>query len=114
MVKCSIFGCKELSGGNYKLYSFPKEQEMRDKWIRACGRADKRVGVDAVVCAKHFSECQFERNIMFELTQRVAKTHRGLKKDAVPDLHLPSSEITSSCQATGKFSFSRLIKFSLI
>ena len=112
---CIVFGCKEHSGGNYKLHRFPKDQELRVKWIDAYGRADKPVGMDARVCAKHFSEGQLERNLMFELTQRVTKTNRGLKNDAVPDLHLPSSEIISSCQAaTGKLSFSSSTEFSLV
>ena len=102
MVNCSVYGCKERSGGSYKLHTFPKDEQMRKKWTDACGRLEKRVGIDGRVCGKHFSESQFERNLMFELTQREGSKHyRGLKKNAVPDQNLPCTVISPSCQAKG-------------
>ena len=61
--KCCVPGCKE----NYKsasdndtdkvsVFRFPKDPEMRAKWIRVIPRQDLVVHDKTVVCKKHFSE----------------------------------------------------------
>lgn len=39
---CSVFGCKNRNSNTQgvKFYSFPKESDVQNKWIVACGRKD--------------------------------------------------------------------------
>jgi len=103
MTVCSMNGCKVRSGHNIKMFSFPRDLKWKEIWSLACQRSDKRPGIEirGYICAKHFSEDQFERNLMFELTKRIGKTHRGLKLDAVPDQNLPTPVISPLPQALG-------------
>ena len=91
MGKCGVFGCKEQNGGSYEVYRFPKDPKYRNLWMEACQRTDKRVGIDIEgrICAKHFSEYQYKRNLQAELTGKPYKLTRKLKDDAVPDKNLP-------------------------
>ena len=94
MRTCSVFGCKERVGGNFKLHALPKDPKFRNIWVIACGRTDVKVGVDITgyICSKHFSPNQYKRNLVLELCNRLEKSYRGLKETAVPDQNLPLSD----------------------
>lgn len=45
MPNCAVYGCnnqnKKKDNNEIKFYSFPKNEHLAAKWIRACGRKDK-------------------------------------------------------------------------
>ena len=62
------------------------------------------MGVDIAgyICAKHFSDTQFKRDLVFELTGKTHKRYRGLKDEAFPDQNLPMAHSPPSTQAKSK------------
>ena len=62
--KCCVFGCK--SNYEYKndkqttkvphviIFSFPKSEELRSKWIRSIPNQDLKVTSNSTVCINHF------------------------------------------------------------
>ena len=95
-VKCSVFGCnsKDDNGNHYKLFTFPKEDNIRKKWIHLCKRKDKFNPKYGRICGRHFSGIQYSNNLMLKLLElSPSKTSkRMLKPDAFADQNLPTSE----------------------
>lgn len=51
-----------------KYHSFPKNEEMRLKWIKALRRSDDWVPDNtSYVCSEHFQSTDFERDLKAEL-----------------------------------------------
>lgn len=97
MVCCAIAGCthhtrhqKELG---FTFHRFPKNKELRLKWIHACKRADSFSVNEARVCSEHFDDSDYLRDLKSELLNLPAK--RVLKPDAVPHLNLPVSSVVA-------------------
>nr|ACO14675.1 THAP domain-containing protein 9 [Caligus clemensi] len=81
----------------YSYHRFPKRSNVRDQWIKACRRIDKINPDTATVCSKHFEQECFEQNLKAELMANYGRTASGkvrktLKANAVPTLHLRSSD----------------------
>ena len=59
---CSVPGCKSnynsgvCNEGTVSTFSFPRDKERREKWIRAIHREDFEPSKHSYVCIKHFSE----------------------------------------------------------
>ena len=103
MKNCCVSTCNERIGGNYKLHRLPKDPQIRDLWILASGKTDVKVGSILLICSKHFSSKQYERNLKLELTNNVAKNYRGLKINAIPYQNLPfAQECAPSLLTRGK------------
>ena len=62
------------------------------------------MGIDIAgrICAKHFSDAQFKRDLVVELTGKCHKRYRGLKDKAFPDQSLPTAHSPPSTQAKSK------------
>ena len=62
------------------------------------------MGIDIAghICAKHFSDAQFNRDIVVELTGKSHKRYHGLKDAAFPDQNLPTAHSPPSTQAKSK------------
>ena len=88
---CAIYGCEPDKASDLKYYSFPKDPFFVKIWIKKCKRKDTINPLASVVCEKHFTNFQKERNLKHELLANfnVPKNYRNLKKDAVPDTALP-------------------------
>ena len=93
MVCCAVVGCsnhdrqqKELG---IKFHRFPKDNQVRLKWINACKRADSFSPDVARVCSMHFDKSDYLRDLKAELMNDLVKLN--LKPDAVPHLNMPGS-----------------------
>ncbi|XP_042894535.1 THAP domain-containing protein 2, partial [Parasteatoda tepidariorum] len=89
--------CVPAWRGNYKngpkvsVFSFPKNDALREKWIRAIKREHFSPTKHSKVCEKHFSEDLLtttsaydkETGLLIEAELKIKK----LKPDAVPSLH---------------------------
>ena len=90
--KCCVFGCrsnynKQNEASSFK---FPKDDAMREKWLRSINRKDFTPTTHSVVCIKHFAE-QFiireDRMTRDDGTVIVALRSRpALTTDAYPSL----------------------------
>lgn len=58
--KCCVPGCRsnyENSGSGYvNVFSFPKNEGSRSRWLQQIHRKDFVIGKHSVVCIKHFDE----------------------------------------------------------
>ena len=97
---CAVFGCTPSKNSNLKYYKFPSNDNLARQWIHKCCRSDHINIKYAVVCERHFSAAQIQRNLKYELLNLpVPPTVRNLKRNAIPDENLPSQE--HRCQGIG-------------
>nr|XP_040565084.1 THAP domain-containing protein 1-like isoform X2 [Lepeophtheirus salmonis] len=76
---CAAFGCRNKSKGaasGRSFHCFPKDPEVRVKWIRALRRKDFTPGTYTVICSDHFLPEDYIDNPDFVI--------RKLKSTAVP------------------------------
>ncbi|XP_076296541.1 uncharacterized protein LOC143216874 [Lasioglossum baleicum] len=75
---CCIKNCKERQNRdkNISFHKFPKNPELREKWIKAINRKDFEPSVHSRICSKHFEKDCFVGNAW--------STKRNLKYDALP------------------------------
>ena len=62
--KCSAYGCKsgydsQVTSVGISFHSFPKDTELRDKWIRANPRKDFVPSKHSRLCSLHFVDSDF-------------------------------------------------------
>ncbi|XP_045110895.1 uncharacterized protein LOC123504448 [Portunus trituberculatus] len=97
---CAVFGCRPSKDSNLRYHKFPSNVNLASQWIYKCFRSDHINIKYAVVCERHFSSAQIERNLKYELLNLpVPRTVRNLKQDAIPDQNLPSRG--HRCQGIG-------------
>jgi len=110
--KCVAFGCKSGYSSNaaedatrkITFHSFPKDNDQRDKWIRANPRKDFVPSKISKICSLHFADSDFIVQRTDSKDRRRRKhgsellTYRYLKKDAVPSIfqNVPSYLSTPS------------------
>ena len=62
MPTCFVVGCHSGSGREvekYQLVSFPKCDELKQKWIDSINRKNVEPNNRSIVCLKHFRKCDF-------------------------------------------------------
>lgn len=97
--KCCVPGCKSnyesirkqnLEENYVTTFSFPKDPNRRDEWIRAIPRKDWTSSSGACVCRKHFSDNDIIDSEQFTLPDGGVNTVLlrcpKLKSDAVPHI----------------------------
>ncbi|CAH1635246.1 unnamed protein product [Spodoptera littoralis] len=93
-MSCVIDGChshsgrKENSGEKIHFHSFPKNENIKEEWIRRVGRPDWKWKTHSRICSKHFSPDNYLHNEY--------STKRRLKFDAVPLINLSEADSMSS------------------
>ena len=98
MPTCVVVGCHSGSGREekkYQLESFPKSEELRQKWMEKINRKDFIPSHNAKVCLKHFRRKDFvppEENK--DNHGRIRKRKR-LKPTAIPSRHLKKDPFDS-------------------
>ena len=91
MPTCVVDGCPSGSGletRKYHLESFPKSEELRQKWIDKLNRTDFELSLNSKICFKHFRKSDF---LPSEGNKDKKGKHRKLKKlkpSAVPSRFL--------------------------
>uniref|UniRef100_A0A0A9WNX9 THAP domain-containing protein 6 n=1 Tax=Lygus hesperus TaxID=30085 RepID=A0A0A9WNX9_LYGHE len=102
MVCCAIAGCtnhgRHRKYKGIRFYQFPKNPELKAKWIIACGRADPLNVSTANVCSVHFQDSDYQRDLKNELLKLPLKLR--LKPDAVPNLFIPDPIVVSNLTKT--------------
>ena len=87
----AVFGCTPGKDSNVRYHKFSSNDNLARQWIHKCFPSDHISIEYAVVCERHFSSAQIERNLKYELLNLpVPRTVRNLKQDAIPDQNLPS------------------------
>ncbi|XP_049516049.1 THAP domain-containing protein 2-like [Dermacentor silvarum] len=95
MGRCCVPGCR----GNYDpgpkvhVFSFPKDGNRKDQWLRAIPRKDFTPSVNSKVCELHFQTSDFITMLTHcdEITGRTLEVDSDrvrLKADAVPPVFL--------------------------
>ena len=90
---CAVAGCKSvlIKEGPLSFHSFPKDEEMRSKWVNLCKRNHLNPST-ARICGRHFEPTAFERNLKYELLGLPLPPKQvRFKPGALPTLHLPPS-----------------------
>lgn len=72
---CAVAFCKsnrnswKKEGVKMRFHSFPKKNnsEIKNEWIRRCGRSDKFNVNTSAICALHFTDDDYERDLQHEL-----------------------------------------------
>ena len=62
--KCAIVGCHTnySDGQKRSVFYFPKDEELRSKWIRFVNRINWSPGRHSVICVSHFEEKFIQRH----------------------------------------------------
>ena len=90
---CAVYSCYSNSkyNKNITFHGFPKDKELRSKWVQLCRRQDKFNVDNARICSLHFEESAFERNLKYELLGiPVPKRIIKFKEGALPTKDLIS------------------------
>jgi len=62
---CAVASCSSPNGISY--HKFPKEPSLRKIWLEACKMKDKVNPDTATICARHFKQENFVRDLRNEL-----------------------------------------------
>ena len=93
--RCYVAGCDSIYGkkANVLLHVFPKDEELRRKWINLCARKGTITPATPKICSRHFDQAMYERNLKYELLALpVPNQQKRLKPGALPTLYLPKNE----------------------
>ncbi|XP_011883397.1 PREDICTED: THAP domain-containing protein 1-like [Vollenhovia emeryi] len=95
MPVCAVPNCQNrsrcfLQKENIKLYQFPQEPDVQQKWLEACGRKEGDIKLrKAAICEMHFTPDCFENKLTQPRSQHVEpRMIRRLKKGSLPTLYL--------------------------
>lgn len=103
MPNCAVFGCnntnRKTKGTGVKYYTFPKNNDLAQRWLQLCSRKDQVNLSHATICSQHFPEECFLTPLKHKLLQYSPKRFRDLKPDAVPTLKLHKSKDNVACSA---------------
>ena len=87
--RCIAAGCNTKDSEGYSLHTFPRDKELRDKWIRAVKR--QRSNWDgpskySLLCSKHFEPDCFKTEGSRYRDEVGIPAKKRLKPDAVPTI----------------------------
>lgn len=81
---------KKKTGEKFSLHKFPKEEQLRNKWVRFC-RREKNFNPDASrICSKHFTKEDYENS-------EVESSIKGLLNMEVKKRLRPTGIFCSDC-----------------
>uniref|UniRef100_A0A6P7F2W9 Uncharacterized protein LOC114324247 isoform X3 n=1 Tax=Diabrotica virgifera virgifera TaxID=50390 RepID=A0A6P7F2W9_DIAVI len=89
-LSCIVPDCDSVDsqhdGANTKFHQFPKEAEVRKKWLKAIKRTEGEVNKRSKVCSRHFKTDDYA---ITRLNYGVGGEFKALKSEAVPNMNLP-------------------------
>ncbi|XP_031357656.1 uncharacterized protein LOC116181426 [Photinus pyralis] len=105
MPQCFVTTCRNYHGktraatSKVVYHMFPSSPSLASKWTSLCGhgKSVKRPQYSRV-CSDHFSPTSYRRDLQHELLDLPLR--KRLKRDAVPDRHLPSKAEHLSCRSS--------------
>ncbi|XP_044751591.1 uncharacterized protein LOC123311602 [Coccinella septempunctata] len=76
---CSAKGCtvRFIKGANLKFHKYPKNEDLRKKWVEAVNRENFQPSEAAKLCSKHFQPDDYYINV---------HGNKCLKKEAIPSV----------------------------
>lgn len=87
--RCVAAGCNTVSGDGYSLHAFPRNQDLRAKWIRAVKRQRSNwdgPSTHSMLCSKHFEpDCFATEGVRYRDAIGLP-TKKRLKPDAIPTI----------------------------
>lgn len=100
MVNCAVYGCFNISSckskhykANVCFYSFPKDTESCNKWIKFCSR-DGQINVkNARICSEHFETKDRHWNLQHQVLGYSPTLSRKVRPGAVPSLNPPEKSV---------------------
>uniref|UniRef100_A0A0C9PST5 T_0 protein n=1 Tax=Fopius arisanus TaxID=64838 RepID=A0A0C9PST5_9HYME len=79
----------EENGQRVRYFSFPRDKEMQDKWLKALKKEDNNVNVkNARVCSRHFEEKCLRKDWRTEMYNYYPMRARSLVPESIPTLNL--------------------------
>ncbi|XP_068232034.1 THAP domain-containing protein 6-like [Palaemon carinicauda] len=79
-----------------RYFTFPKEENTKEKWMHACKRADDVNWKGALICSVHFKAEDYADDMKYRLLGiEKPKNQRALKEEAIPSLFLPNGKCVS-------------------
>nr|CAD7206195.1 unnamed protein product [Timema douglasi] len=86
VASCSAYNCQEryVKGGDITFHSFPKNEELKKKWVLLTRRQNFIPTQASKLCSKHFTSDCFDNDSQCQSTTIRKKTK--LKQDAVPSI----------------------------
>nr|CAD7578481.1 unnamed protein product [Timema californicum] len=86
VASCSAYNCQEryVKGGDITFHSFPKNEELKKKWVLLTRRQNFIPTQASKLCSKHFTLDCFDNDSQCQSTTIRKKTK--LKQDAVPSI----------------------------
>ena len=92
---CAAFNCftdkNKDSDKHILLHRFPKNENLRKRWIYLCVRKDRINVANARVCSLHFDRDSYKRNMKYGLLCiPVPKRQQRLNDHTFPTLYLPT------------------------
>nr|CAD7424290.1 unnamed protein product [Timema monikensis] len=86
VASCSAYNCQEryVKGGDITFHSFPKNEELKRKWVLLTRRQNFIPTQASKLCSKHFTSDCFDNDSQCQSTTIRKKTK--LKQDAVPSI----------------------------
>uniref|UniRef100_A0A1B6C7I1 THAP-type domain-containing protein n=1 Tax=Clastoptera arizonana TaxID=38151 RepID=A0A1B6C7I1_9HEMI len=99
--RCTVAVCNnshaKTKGKGVKYYHFPKDPEVRSRWVHLCRREGKWNPDSCLVCSEHFLPEDYERDLKSELLNLPIK--RRLKKTAIPSQKLTKPQIGTNVKS---------------
>ncbi|XP_026820232.1 uncharacterized protein LOC113558856 [Rhopalosiphum maidis] len=101
---CSVVGCTtgyKSNRCNISTFSFPKNNNLRQKWINAIPNKNVVVNKNSAVCANHFLDDQIIRTWTSGTGDKqvcINFKYPKLKKDAIPCMFFPERRYLSTPQ----------------
>ena len=86
--RCAVSTCRNynpktrITDKSVKYYQFPKNSDLRAKWVAVCRRVDDFSIDSSYICSEHFKTADFYRDLKAELMNLPPK--RNLKPDGKP------------------------------
>ena len=121
VIKCCVPGCRtnyEIKKGERTVtcFTFPIEEQLKEKWLRKIPRHNLKVSKHTVVCIKHFRESDVIKNDVLpgkhgKPDSLILRKKFACQKDAVPCIfpNLPSY-LSSSTGSVRRCSPSKSLK----
>ncbi|CAL8117896.1 unnamed protein product [Orchesella dallaii] len=96
---CAVAECRNRNGPDLAFHRFPSHDKVRcKKWEVKCKRLDKLNVANARVCAAHFTDEDYERDLQNELLGLPLR--KKLKPTAIPSIFMERFPGTSSKRET--------------
>ena len=95
MPSCAVYGCKsgyatQKNKAHLRWFNFPKDDQLRKRWIHRLNREDFTVTEHTQICSRHFTNDDYVPDDLNKDKFGRPYKKRHLKKTAVPSVDMGS------------------------